>query len=459
VRLALGTALGLTVLACSASAEAAQRYAAPNGTGTACTREAPCTLADSINEASNGDEVIITAGDYQITGAPINVVNKLLRIHGDFGGPMPRISAALGGLPAINVGGSAEGSSISYVEVVNQETEAVAIRCSESIRVERVRATGVGEGATGVRQVESCLVSDSLVRGEGTNSLGIESLGSAPNDPAGTARNVTAIATGENSVAIQSRYNYINPGTRTLILVNSIARGGRFDLRAEDDSIGDARIEVSNSNFDTVSAEGAASISGPANQTAPPSFVDAAAGDYREAPGSPTIDAGSAAGIGLLDLAGSPRLLGSAPDIGAYEFTPPPSPVVALTSLTVSPKAFRARSAGEAIVSKVRRGKRGGATVRYALTAAASVSFTVERALRGRRVGGKCRRQTAANRGRKRCTRFKAMKSAFSLQGLAGGNAFKFSGRLRGRALRPGRYRLVGRAGASVRFAAFSISG
>ena len=131
-------------------------------------------------------------------------------------------------------------------------------------------------------------------------------------------RNVTAIATGANSVGIQSRYNDSSAGSHTLTLTNSIAHGAS-DLRTEDGN-GPGRIVASHSNFDLVKAESPGAISGAGNQSAQPVFL--APGDYREAPGSPTIDAGVAEGIGLLDLAGNPRLLGSAPDIGAFEFVP-----------------------------------------------------------------------------------------------------------------------------------------
>ena len=69
------------------------------------------------------------------------------------------------------------------------------------------------------------------------------------------------------------------------------------------------------------------------NQTAPPFFVDAEAGDFREAADSPTIDAGvNEAANGTTDLAGNPRTLPgqltcdqvplAITDIGAYEFVP-----------------------------------------------------------------------------------------------------------------------------------------
>jgi len=445
--------LGLALLAGPAAAEAAQRYAAPDANGVSCEQSEPCSLPDAINGASANDEVIVAAGDYEITGAPINVVYAGLQIHGDLGGPMPRVSAALGGLPAINLVGV--GSSISYVDVRNEETEAVGLRCFEGTRLERVRASAVGEGAAGANLFPGCAVRDSLFLAQGTNSLGLESLGIG-GSTSSDARNVTAIAAGANSAGIQSRYNGSEPGSHTLNLTNSIAQGAS-DLRTEDGN-GPGRIVASHSNFDVVKAESPGAISGAGNQSAQPLFL--APGDYREAPGSPTIDAGSSEGIGPLDLAGSPRLLGAAPDIGAFEFVPPPPPAAAaLTSLTVSPKSFRPRARGEAIVSKSRRKAKRGTTVHYTLTAAAQVSFSVERALPGRRAGGKCVKQTAANRGKKKCTRFRPVKGGFADQGAAGVNSFRFSGRVGGRGLNPGRYRLAGRAGASVKLAGFSISG
>lgn len=454
MRLTFGVVLCAALLAVPAGAQAVQRYAAPNATGVNCTKQEPCSFPDAVNGASENDEVIVTAGEYTITGAPLHVVYAGLQIHGDPGGPMPRVTAELGGLPAINV--DAAGSSLSYLEVVSRETEGEGILCRSTSRVERVRATGIGEGAAGLVQEQSCLVRDSLLRGEGTNSLGMDSRGT---ELPSIARNVTAIAAGANSVGIQSRYTELGAGHHTLVLSNSIASGSAFDLRAEDSVGGPAAIEVSNSNFASVSADGAASISGAANQATPPAFVDAAAGDYRGAPGSPTIDAGSGEGIGTLDLAGNPRVLGAAPDIGAFEFVPPPKAPLptpgTLTSLAVAPRAFRPLKQGGAIASATK--PKRGATVSYTLTGAATVAFTVERALRGRSVEGQCRKQTPANRTKKRCTRFKGLKGGFPHQGVAGPNTFRFSGRLGSRALKPGKYRLVGRTGDTSRSAGFTI--
>ena len=284
----------------------------------------------------------------------------------------------------------------------------------------------------------------------------MESLAVAQGEPSSTVGNVTAIATGANSAGIQSRYNDFVAGSHILNLTNSIAQGAS-DLRTEDGN-GTGRIAVSNSNFDVIKRRPPAPSVGRAIRPAPPLFVNAAAGDYREAPGSPTIDAGSPTGIGPLDLAGNPRTLGPAPDIGAFEFVPAPAPEAALTSLTVSPKAFRPRKGGGRSSAR-RRAKRWEPTVRYALTAAATVDFTVERALKGRRVGGKCRQ---ADDGQPEREEMRALPGAQERLRPPGCRLARTdSGSRAGsapRPLKPGKYRLVATAGASVKRAAFTIT-
>ena len=95
--------------------------------------------------------------------------------------------------------------------------------------------------------------------------------GPEPGETGSYVRNVTAVATGEDSAGIQSRYNDGGPGSHTLTLTNSIAQGAS-DLRTED-SGGPGRIAVSNSNFDLVKEETPGAVTGGGNQTAAPLFV------------------------------------------------------------------------------------------------------------------------------------------------------------------------------------------
>ena len=107
-----------------------------------------------------------------------------------------------------------------------------------------------------------------------------------------------------------------------------------------------------------------------------------------------------------------------------------------LSALSLSPGAFRAAPTGSSIATS------GGSRVSYTLSDSAAVSFRVEQARGGRRVGASCVRPTTANRKRRRCTRYLALSGSFTHHGDAGANTFRFSGRLRSRPLTPGRYRL-----------------
>ena len=74
-------------------------------------------------------------------------------------------------------------------------------------------------------------------------------------------------------------------------------------------------------------------------------------------------------------------------------------------------------------------------------------------------MGGKCRRPTKANRSKKRCNRYRRLRGGFTLSGIAGENSFTLSGRLSGKTLPRGRYRLTGAAGGGSKRAPFEIVG
>jgi hypothetical protein len=85
-----------------------------------------------------------------------------------------------------------------------------------------------------------------------------------------------------------------------------------------------------------------------------------------------------------------------------------------------------------------------GTTVRYTLNIGASVRFTVVRLLPGRRAkGGRCVKPTRLNRNARKCTRRVRVRGSFTRTGSAGPNRFRFMGRIGGRKLTPGDYRLV----------------
>lgn len=115
---------------------------------------------------------------------------------------------------------------------------------------------------------------------------------------------------------------------------------------------------------------------------------------------------------------------------------PPPSPpdlvVPRLSGLTINPAAFRAEGAVASVAV--------GGNVRYLLSESAAVAFAVERVLVGHRKGKRC--VAGAGQGRA-CPLFRRVRGGFAANGAAGPNRVRFLGRLRGKALPTGRYRLV----------------
>ena len=113
--------------------------------------------------------------------------------------------------------------------------------------------------------------------------------------------------------------------------------------------------------------------------------------------------------------------------------------VLGISRLSIRPSRFRAAPRGPSATAKLRTGAR----VRYRLSGAAKVRFTVQRRTTGRKVGKRCVRTRRANRRRPHCIRYAAVRGSFARSGHAGANSFHFTGRLRGRKLTPGRYRLL----------------
>ena len=111
-----------------------------------------------------------------------------------------------------------------------------------------------------------------------------------------------------------------------------------------------------------------------------------------------------------------------------------------IPSLALGSKTFRAAAKGGSVARKARP---VGTKVSYKLSEAASAKFTVERALKGRKKGKKCVAPNSHNRHAKRCARYRRLKGSFTRASTAGANSFRFTGRLRGKKLSPGRYRLV----------------
>ena len=116
-----------------------------------------------------------------------------------------------------------------------------------------------------------------------------------------------------------------------------------------------------------------------------------------------------------------------------------PAPVPRLSHLLVQPHQFRAATKGKATIALIAH----GTVITYRDTLAADTTLRVYRKLHGAKRGRECVAAPKGKRHRKGkpCVRL-VLVGTFTHHDQAGANRLHFTGRLRGRALRPGGYKL-----------------
>ena len=424
-------AVGLALVLAAPASAATMRHASPDGgnSGSNCTDgEAPCSLKRAVEAgAMDGDEVVLAPGLYEPPSAV--AISRPISVHGQAGQPRPRVVRPSGLVFTVGSGGT----------LADVQAEAPGTVIGATATVERVIALAGPAGGTpaAVTITGGGVLRDSVVRTEAANGRAVTAQSGVVN-----LLNVTAIATGAGASALYADSTLggicLPSSQIELHATNVIARGGQYDVDVPHlCGSGGLSTEVAfltHSNFRRAKLNQTAPSSrieeGGGNQEVDPLFAVPASLDFHELAGSATIDAGIAAPkLGTGDLDNEARAQGAAPDIGADEFVPPPPepdtrrPVASL--LRVSPAAFRA-------AATARRGarRRAGTRISYALDEAARVTFTVKRIV------------TRVVRKRTR-TRYVPVRGSFADAGEAGGNTIRFSGRMAGRRLKPGRYRLV----------------
>ena len=156
-----------------------------------------------------------------------------------------------------------------------------------------------------------------------------------------------------------------------------------------------------------------------------------------------------------------------APPAVAPVILAPPAPPVArdtITGLTLAPGAFYANPKGPTATTATDTKKHTfGTIVRYRGSANATTTFIVLSKASGRKHGKICQKPSKANLKGKTCTYYVRVGS-FTHKDAAGAVHFRFTGRVGGRTLKPGSYRLelVPRNGAGTGAAAikaFTIKG
>ncbi len=313
---------GLLLTLVPAAAGAAVRFAAPGGSGAACSQSAPCDINTAVEAPAvvNGDEVVLLPGTYN-NGTDAVVASDAIYLHGAGGGPRPLIETNNGFSVVMGVG-----SVIEDVEI-RASARGLGVIVSPGARAERLVVTVTAPDASACYLAPHAdnppLLRDSACIATGSGGTGARSNAntSAGNAVRSLMQNVTAVATGSGSTGIDSLNNG-SGGSTTLQGVNVIASGTGADVSASGSAGGAiAFSQLTFSNFDSQLEGPNAAASDPgsdANVTGPALLADPAAGNVHQLPGSFTIDRGSKAAGGF-DIDKEPRYQGAAPDIGADE--------------------------------------------------------------------------------------------------------------------------------------------
>jgi hypothetical protein len=350
--LRLATAAAATLIISAAPAFAATHYASPSGSAShwPCTSAAsPCDLITAIQGTGNsaqpspGDQVVIEPGNYLYTNTEISAP-VAENISGAPGQSAPYIQDTITEpgpdnepQTALTVGGD----RLAYVKVavINQEdpgdaegNSAVKSRGGELFDDDVFSGTGpysIAAYLTGDDKLKDSVAS---ANGQGTGGIGVLIEGATD----AILRNVTAAAVGAGADAIEtvSDVCFTNPPA-IVNVVNTIAysQSGSSFVAAHSNptlcapgTLGVIYYQVGYSDFNPNSnsfSSGSGLVSDGGNINATPSFFNVL-NDFRELKGSPTIDAGTNdPQDGLSDPDGRWRDLGTAPDMGAYEFPAP----------------------------------------------------------------------------------------------------------------------------------------
>jgi hypothetical protein len=157
--------------------------------------------------------------------------------------------------------------------------------------------------------------------------------------------------------------------------------------------------------------------------------------------GSPAIDAATGCPPPATDQRGVSRPQGPRCDIGAFEVQLPPTP--RMEGLGIKRTPFAAAGAGPQVMQVPNRRLSFGSTIFYRINLAGRVTFVIDRASTGRRVGSECLKRPASDTLSPGCRRYIRQEGSIGLPARAGYNSFYLRGRLAGRTLPEGNYRLL----------------
>ena len=281
---------------------------------------APCSIQTAFSGAIDGDEIILSTGDYGPVSSILSVPSNG-SAHGVQGQPAPRIHFASGSYLLLT-----PASRVSYLQVDGVTPAPLQVDQADAV-ADQVLSQASGNGA--------CILFGRLIDSVcWTSAPGFPALEAVANlSFTPTMRNVTLEATGADGTALSIRAG----GSATLAAsaTNVIVHGaGTRDLDIEATLPAHATLAIDHSNYLNPFQSGTgAQITQTSKQTAAPLFVNAGTGDFHQATGSPTIDAGVPADLmGSADIDGDARTIGALPTSGPTSSFPDPP-----TSATTPP--------------------------------------------------------------------------------------------------------------------------
>jgi hypothetical protein len=320
-----------------ASSLAAQVYAAPapQGAGDCSSPANACSIYTAFGALETGDELILAGdhGTYGTTSAPLTQTlqppqgHEAIYIHGAAGQPMPVIYSKSSQVMDLNGWFNGQGYTVSDVDLEDLSTGGGSDLMLDG-SADHVLAHATGQnvivcnlgGAPGL----TATVIDTTCIGGAAYDIGLWSQNNAPGADGLVLHNDTLESpAGYDGLQV----NADNGADLTAAATNMIIGGSYEDIDAYDDSISSLALTIAHSDYRTVNTGGTTpSVTAPGtndNSELPPRFADAAADDFREAPGSPTIWGGiTSPADGTTDLDANPRVVAGHTDMGAYQAQP-----------------------------------------------------------------------------------------------------------------------------------------
>jgi hypothetical protein len=334
-------ALVLSQAVPQAAAAGKSFYAAPNGSGIACSQATPCEIGEAVTKAGDGDAVLLAGGSYELPFAGLTL-DKAIDLGGAPGAPAILETTDIA---TLEVTAKAD-ATLHDLRLVGEGQLQLGSGTADRVFV---AFAGVGNDACELDKGTTlrnsvCWTTEAREEDEGV-SHAIDIVSFLENqDELVVLRNVTAIADTETGNAIHLLGT--SGAELTVNAANVVARSANgIDVAAEIDGGGfpKAHLNITNSSFGEFQdlAPNPDAYVTPlgtfGNIAAAPTFIDPANGNFRVGADSPTLDGGVADLLtGVSDLDGNDRAQAGCfgaepvPDMGAYERSPsaacPPKP-------------------------------------------------------------------------------------------------------------------------------------